>query len=182
MVFAIFFLISIHPPIQGGNVPRSSVVNKIPDPPSHTGRKRRMAEGYVSDQRSTLPYREETQLRGIRDCLDTIHPPIQGGNSGFTSKKIFFIDPPSHTGRKPIVKIFPTFVSRSTLPYREETLNLSNPRTRTTIHPPIQGGNGIRQNARNCSSDPPSHTGRKLRFGTVGIIWQRSTLPYREET
>ena len=91
-----------------------------------------------------------------------IHPPIQGGNDNSLPYLSILLDTPSHTGRK----------------QQKQSQNGKM----MTIHPPIQGGNRdsllnlrlftrytlpYREETRklllsfNCSSDTPSHTGRK---------------------
>ena len=53
-----------------------------------------------------------------------IHPPVQEGN-GMTLPFTFKIgDTPSRTGRKLFLSTTIVFVSRYTLPYREETLSV----------------------------------------------------------
>lgn len=53
---------------------------------------------------------------------------------------------------------------------------------KSTIHPPIQGGNGLASATTVLLSDTPSHTGRKRLHAFFEFRPFRYTLPYREET
>ena len=90
----------IHPPIQGGNSPQTRCMYMQIDPPSHTGRKQSHLPDLISQTRSTLPYREDTNSISAFLCRNPIHPPIQGGNLPLIPRNVLSFDPPSHTGRK----------------------------------------------------------------------------------
>ena len=111
----------IHPPIQGGNLFFFLVGFCLCDTPSHTGRKPK------------IPF--------IHRGSFLIHPPIQGGNDLCQFLKIFIQDTPSHTGRKRKAEQGVAASTRYTLPYREETQQITVCINIHSIHPPIQGGN-----------------------------------------
>ena len=73
--------ITIHPPIQGGNICKIFGIPPTIDTPSHTGRKRYRIKDLFGRGRYTLPYREETLILVPLYHFSSIHPPIQGGNT-----------------------------------------------------------------------------------------------------
>ena len=174
--------LSIHPPIQGGNITYESKHRIKRDTPSHTGRKLGKGEDACIQVRYTLPYREETLGEHCLPIIFSIHPPIQGGNVYTPGSDTKYNDTPSHTGRK----LPPIGVSisslRYTLPYREETLSAYAAYVLPAIHPPIQGGNLIEPPEGQEWLDTPSHTGRKQQEDIERKMKFRYTLPYREET
>ena len=114
----------IHPPVQGGNLFNIHFYVCTIDTPSRTGRKLIFKTGRGKRHRYTLPYREETFARVFQHAVNTIHPPVQGGNTLVSKKWLSRCDTPSRTGRKQQLSFVVIVKSRYTLPYREETLSV----------------------------------------------------------
>ena len=100
-------------------------------------------------------------MRHWRRWTATIHPPVQGGNRICA---LFFSDigdTPSRTGRKRNLYVASHSCGRYTLPYREETFQMSRRMSARLIHPPVQGGNTDYAPHSPEEADTPSRTGRK---------------------
>ena len=132
---------TVHPCIQGSNLPTLFPAANFPGPPLYTGKQYPAICGCYSIIRSTPVYREAIHRGCFIHDRGAVHPCIQGSNLRVAINSFSKDGPPLYTGKQSTPPLVGAWVHRSTPVYREAMSALRTFAVTCPVHPCIQGSN-----------------------------------------